>query len=172
MSYPQWSHIIVHCSDTPNGRAYWRRGADTGTYDNLAIDEWHFKRGFRRDPLVPERLHLRAIGYHKVIEISGAVAQGRTMYERGAHTAESMMNSKAIGICLIGKDAFTAGQWCALAREITILQQGPASLAIPEENILGHRDITSKKECPGFDVQAWVKNGMKILPNHLCVRKR
>ena len=135
------STIVFHCADVPNGR-------DDRAED---IDRWHGERGFNRDmTLAPEyQPHLTHIGYHFVIELSGQIIAGRPLTETGAHVAG--WNHDTIGVCMIGRDKFTAEQWEA-ARALTIALKA----TVPSvRRIAGHREF-SPKSCPGFDVVAWV----------------
>lgn len=164
--------LVIHCSATPNGR--WVTARD--------IDAWHQKRGFRREP--PARLQfnpeLMAIGYHHVIYTNGALATGRAHEEVGAHALHH--NARSIGICMVGTDRFSAGQWhnlCELIRALT-QPQGKRPARYPNARIVGHRDLSPDrngngviepqewlKTCPGFDVATWLAGGMALLPDHL-----
>lgn len=122
------SHIVVHCSDTPNNREH--TAAD--------IDRWHKERGWDR------------IGYHYVIRRSGLIEAGRDESEIGAHVKSH--NTGSIGICLIGKDDFTDPQNSALNKLLRDLLS-----RYQHAKILGHRDLDPHKTCPNFDVGAWVR---------------
>lgn len=129
------SEIIVHCSDTPEGR------------DNTVADitAWHKAR------------HFRTIGYHYVIYRDGSIHQGRPEEDVGAHCKEGGHNRHSIGICYIGgrtadgkdyKDTRTPEQKEAL---LSLLRQLKARY--PNAQIYGHRDFSSKP-CPCFDAKA------------------
>ena len=118
--------LIIHCADTPNGN---------GHYTEKHIRQWHLERGFS------------GIGYHYVIRVDGTVAKGRPDDQPGAHTVGE--NSRSLGVCLIGRDAYTPAQWAALKKLVR-------DLALPAH---GHREFTSLKSCPGFDVQEWLAGG-------------
>jgi len=156
--------LIIHCSATPNGRPY--TAAD--------IDVWHLQRGFRRDlSLFPKhRPDLKAIGYHKVIQIGGLIEDGRHLLESGSHCLQHNMIS--IGLCLVGTDQFTAAQWSQLKYLVKQFQ-----VMFPFIKILGHRDTSPDtngdgvieprewlKTCPGFAVADWLTGGMQPLANH------
>jgi N-acetylmuramoyl-L-alanine amidase len=83
------SGIIVHCSDSPQGRG------DT----IIEIDRWHKERGFDK------------VGYHFVILEDGTIQEGRDINVLGAHCKG---HNDMIGICLIGIDEFTVPQYKAL----------------------------------------------------------
>lgn len=125
------TRIVIHCSDTPNGR-------ETSAAD---IHRWH------SDPK-PKGNGWDGIGYHHVITIHGDVQAGRPHYWQGAHAAP--FNQDSLGICLIGRDQFTDAQWRSLEGLV---------LALTEQyqgaEVLGHRDLNNHKTCPNFDVKAW-----------------
>jgi N-acetyl-anhydromuramyl-L-alanine amidase AmpD len=122
--------IVVHCSATPEGR-------DVSTEE---IRQWHLDRGWSD------------IGYHFVIELDGAVYDGRSVELAGAHAKSYNQNS--IGVCYVGgtdddleaKDTRTEEQKEALIELLTKLKAD-----YPGCEIIGHKDI-SDKECPSFDV--------------------
>ena len=119
-------YIVVHCSDTPNGRYH--------TAED--IHRWHLERGWD------------GIGYHSVIRTDGVVDQGRPHYWVGSHTAR--YNGVAIGVCLIGQDEFSAAQWRSLEALLLSL-----TLEFPNAQVVGHCDLNPHKTCPNFDVQTW-----------------
>lgn len=143
-------YIVIHCAATPNG---------DGRFTLEDLDRMHRDRGWRK------------IGYHYVIEVSGACRTGRLEHEIGAHVAGS--NASSIGVCMIGTDKFTLEQWESLQSLITSLQ-----LHYPEAEIVGHRDFSPDKDgdgiieewewlktCPGFDVRTWMLAGKNPLWN-------
>lgn len=62
--------------------------ADTSNQTAAIIKEWHLKKGWND------------IGYNWVIEKSGKIVKGRDESKEGAHTIG--MNSKSIGVCIVG----------------------------------------------------------------------
>lgn len=152
--------LVLHSSATRNG-------------EHVAvqeIDEWHVSRDFRRSARAVERdtRHLRAIGYHRVIYVSGQVVQGRDFDEVGAHAprpedldgldAEAALypgNSRSIGVCLIGTSAYTREQWAALSDEVASLM---ATYKI--ERVWSHYQLNPGKTCPGFSARDWLAGGM------------
>lgn len=162
--------LVIHCSASPNGK--WATARD--------IDEWHAKRGFRRNPdlIGAHAPHLKHIGYHFVILTSGGVEVGRALREIGAHAKGH--NQYSIGTCLIGTDKFTQAQWHVLRQHVQGLQR-----AFPGLRVVGHRDLSPDldgdgtidphewiKTCPGFDVAAWMAGGMAPLTNQVCADAR
>ena len=129
-------YIIIHCADTyPD--------MDIGAAE---IDRWHRARGWLK------------IGYHYVIRRDGLVETGRAMNEAGAHAVG--YNDRSIGVCLVGgksretngpESNFTEQQWKSLEEVIADLIS-----KYPDARVIGHNEV-SKKACPSFDVQNWVK---------------
>lgn len=125
------TEIIVHCSDTPEGRD--DRAAD--------IDRWHKQRGFD------------GIGYHYVIDLYGTIEAGRDIERVGAHAQGH--NANSIGICYIGgadknmkpKDTRTEAQKQSLRLLIKFLK-----LKYKDAKVFGHRDF-AQKACPCFDAK-------------------
>ena len=127
------SLLVVHCSDTKNSQ-------------NLSATDIH-------------KMHLgfgwNGIGYHKIIQRSGKVENGRPEYWIGAHVKGK--NKISLGVCLIGKDKFTKKQFNSLEK---VLRKWKSSY--PNAKILGHRDTgNTKKTRPNFDVITWSKNIFK-----------
>jgi len=138
-------YIVVHCAAT------------TSTMDIGAkeIDRWHRERGFFQ------------IGYHRVIRRNGVIEQGRDMGIPGAHARG--YNERSLAICLVGgcrkdkksgtlvaENNFTDEQWESLRTELRAMRA-----LHPNARIVGHRDLLLKdhaqlKDCPSFDVQAWL----------------
>lgn len=137
--------IILHCSDSSFG-------------DAALIDNWHKQRGWK------------GIGYHYVIlngypdEAShrrgrpqfwrdGEVQSGRHLSEEGAHVHGA--NANSIGICLIGKDQFTAGQFASLANLLAELKGRFGNCPL-----FGHyearRPADPPKSCPNLDME-WLR---------------
>jgi len=119
--------IIIHCSDSPQGR-----GDDVNT-----IRQWHLERGWND------------IGYHYVILEDGTIQVGRDLNKSGAHAKGH--NSNSIGICLIGKDTFTEKQFDSLSYLTKGLKY---QFSIYSKNIVGHYKVSSKT-CPNFDVDKY-----------------
>jgi len=123
-------YIVVHCSDTN----------DTDT----AIDIHKLHLSFGWD----------GIGYHKIINKSGKIEQGRPEYWKGAHAKG--FNDKSLGICLIGKSNFTTKQFNSLKKILLFWKK-----KYPDVEIIGHRDTNlTKKTCPNFDVKLWCKKNL------------
>lgn len=129
------------------------------------IDEWHRAEGFRRLSVARLRAQpaLESIGYHRVILRSGVIVEGRALDEVGAHAKGANGDGRvggledSVGICLVGNGKFSLPQWRALAVELSRLQRDLGALTI-----VGHRNVgTTRTECPGFDVAAWLSDGCR-----------
>lgn len=179
--------IVIHCSATQSGKPLRVE----------AIDAMHAQRGFARSPLAVRAFNsqLPHIGYHFFIGVDGIVYTGRHVDEVGAHAAN--FNARSIGICMAGgveRDGqYTTAQWDALAALVTELANHyHIPLAPPTrhyngmqsytetDGICGHRDLSPDKDgdglvepfewvktCPGFDVRAWLKNGLYPQPQNI-----
>ena len=146
--------IVIHCSASPDGHSL-GNARETAAQ---VIDRWHAEHGFHRShpSINPE---LTAIGYHYVIDCDGTVLTGRGEEEIGAH-AEGH-NANSLGICMVGTRSFTTVQWLALHDLIACLQDKYRNTTLH-----GHREYEDK-ECPGFDVAAWVAGDCVPLCGHL-----
>lgn len=126
--------IIVHCSDSKWG-------------DIKAIEKWHKEKGFSR------------IGYHWVITNGfikpdseydptkdGLIQTGRPYSQVGAHCKGK--NRTSLGVCLIGKELFSANQ---LYRALPLLLGNVMHLFnLKVEDIYGHHDFNNHKTCPNI----------------------
>lgn len=125
------THIITHCSATPEGR----------DIDVTDIRCWHVNDNGWSD-----------VGYHFVITLDGTVQQGRPIDKTGAHCRG--MNSCSVGICLVGgtdyngnpKVTYTLAQWDAWRSLVNHLK-----MILPRgvKNV-GHYEIDPRKTCPNF----------------------
>jgi len=129
--------IIVHCSDSGFGNAH-------------LIDQWHKERGWR------------SIGYHYVIlngrpifgkpynrHYDGIVEPGRPVEKIGAHVDGK--NRDSIGVCLIGRNHFTALQ--LLVSLPDLLRKLTTQHKVPVERINAHYEYSNLKTCPNIDVR-------------------
>ena len=162
----QIKEIIIHCSDSPEGRN------DTAN----DIRSWHKKRGFND------------IGYHYVILLDGTIEVGRAEDQIGAHCSNH--NANSIGICYIGgaewrdgvdekgkpikgkdgktmlipKDTRTVAQYNAMTQLLRDLKK-----KYPKATIHGHCQFANKA-CPSFDVPKYLKQiGLALMTLMLIV---
>lgn len=146
--------IVVHCSDSAFG-------------DARTINSWHEERGFAQTGGDGVTYH---IGYHAVIlngirkygepydaRSDGLIEAGRPPTMQGAHCKARGMNSKALGVCLVGHpDRFTRNQMDSLERVLTFwCLRYPITL----HEIHGHNyyDPIHRAYDPGFGVENWLK---------------
>ena len=129
----KWSYIIIHHSATDVGDA---------DYFNIL----HRRRGWD------------GIGYDFVIDNGTKGKQDGAIevsfrwinQENGAHCHASEMNSKGIGICLVGnfsKERVSEKQMSSLVYLVNILRK---YYLVPSSHIMGHGRVPgAKTECPG-----------------------
>lgn len=134
------NELIVHCSDSPEGR--------NDTVDD--IRRWH-----TMPP--PKGNGWSDIGYHYVIHLDGSVHVGRDVDLIGAHCSKGGHNTYSIGICYVGgkdnqagfpKDTRTDAQKAALMSLLIDLKK-----LYPKAKIYGHRDFDKGKACPSFNAK-------------------
>lgn len=122
--------LVVHCSDTE----------DKKDLRALDIHKMHINFGWD------------GIGYHKIINRSGKIENGRPEFWIGAHVRGK--NSVSLGVCLIGKEKFTKNQFRSLER---VLRRW--KIFYPNAKIVGHCDFKdTNKTCPNFNVNMWVRS--------------
>ena len=138
MARKKTDYIVIHCAGTKPSM----------DIDIDVIDQWHRKRGFF------------SAGYHYFLKRDGTRETGRSLDEVGAHAKG--FNHRSIGICLAGgvseedhtvaENNFTKQQWVELELLLEELIR-----TYPSAKIIGHNQI-SQKDCPSFDVQAYLKD--------------
>jgi N-acetylmuramoyl-L-alanine amidase len=126
---------------------------DSGTKSWDAIRKYHI-----------ETMKMNDIGYHKGIEDVGGIIQvltGRADTTSGAHTKELGMNSKSIGICVVGNYDIIPPplEYLEILKKICYAYM--INYSIPTKNILGHREVGLMA---GFD---WKKGQFKTCPGRL-----
>ena len=122
--------------------------------DVATLRGWHLARGFTD------------IGYHAVIlnghrgarskyneQLDGQISMGRSEKLTGAHCAKAGMNSKSLGVCLVGNSTerdFTPRQYTAL---VHYLAKKCDQYKIPVSHIVQHSDFEPGKPfCAGVDL--------------------
>ena len=138
--------IIIHCTDTPEGRDY--------TVEQIRAD--HKRQGWSD------------IGYHYVIYRNGHIENGRDVNLIGAHCQKGGHNTYSIGIAYVGgceakpgveykdqrrKDTRTLAQRASLMKLLMDLRK-----LYPEAKIYGHHDFEPSKLCPCFDAKTEYKD--------------
>lgn len=138
--------IIVHCTDTPEGRPH--TVADIRLWHTLPVSEGG--RGWSD------------IGYHYVVYLDGTIHEGRDVGKIGAHCAIDGHNNYSIGVVYVGgrtkdmknfKDTRTELQKNALLRLMMDLRR-----LYPQAKIYGHHDFDPGKQCPCFDAKTAYKH--------------
>lgn len=127
-------YIVVHCSAS-------QAKTDLSAAD---IRRMHMQNGWMD------------IGYHFVIRRDGSVETGRPEGVVGSHVKG--YNSESVGVCLVGGiDSKGRGEFNYTDAQMDALKGVLKALSAihPEAEILGHRDLDPKKECPCFDVRKW-----------------
>ena len=129
--------LTIHCAATPEGRHV--------THEQ--ITQW-------------DKAKFGQTSYHWVVELDGSMHRTLRDDQLGAHVGRA--NTGNIGICYIGgvdkklnpKDTRTDAQKKSLLTLIRTYKE-----RYPGIVIRGHRDWPgTKKACPSFDVQAWLKS--------------
>jgi N-acetylmuramoyl-L-alanine amidase len=134
--YPskKWKYIVIHHSATEDGSA-------------LQFHRWHLNKGWDK-----------GVGYHFVIDNDHSEKQDGQIestprwikQEDGAHCKAGDMNTRAIGICLVGnfdKDRVSRKQMDSLVYTVNKLRR---SYNIPLNRIIGHGKVQgASTHCPG-----------------------
>ena len=137
--------IIVHCTDTPEGRPH--------TVADIKL--WH-----TLPP--PKGRGWSDIGYHYVVYLDGTIHEGRDVDKIGAHCTIDGHNNYSIGVVYVGgrtkdmknfKDTRTELQKNALLRLMMDLRR-----LYPQAKIYGHHDFDPGKQCPCFDAKTAYKH--------------
>lgn len=124
------THIVIHHSLTVDGK----------TVSWGAIRKYHTQTNGWQD-----------IGYHfgvELIDDTYEILVGRESTDPGAHCKENGMNSKSLGICVVGNFDLAPpppAQMDKLVKHVKSLMQ---QWGIPKANIHRHHDF-SAKSCPG-----------------------
>ncbi|MCK5229179.1 MAG: N-acetylmuramoyl-L-alanine amidase [Desulfobulbaceae bacterium] len=139
--------IVVHHS-----------ASDRKTTTKNDIEKWHKDRGFSQ------------IGYHKIIEGTGMIKEGRSELIQSAHAKGANLGS--FGVCVVGnfeKESCNPEQINSLVKVLT--QWCKAHDGLDETKIYGHYNVpggTTKTVCPGkhlksglSDIKLKVKNKLK-----------
>ena len=122
--------LVVHCTDTD----------DKKNLKALDIHKMHINFGWD------------GIGYHKIINRSGKIENGRPEFWMGAHVKGE--NNVSLGVCLVGKEKFTKNQFRSLEQ---VLRRW--KVIYPSAKIVGHCDFKhTNKTCPNFNVKKWVRS--------------
>ena len=130
--------IVIHCAST-------KPSMDIGYKE---IRKWHVEDNGWDD-----------VGYHYIVRRDGKVEVARSEAFQGAHAPA--VNSKSIGVCLVGgmaedggaENNFTLEQFLSLKYLIKKIKTTNPNI----KEILGHCDVQDNKpNCPGFNLKEWL----------------
>lgn len=135
--YPsrKWRYIIIHHSGTEEGSA-------------LQFHRWHLNKGWDK-----------GVGYHFVIDNGQSEKQNGQIestprwikQEDGAHCKADDMNSRAIGICLVGNFDVDKVSHKQMESLIYLVNKLRRHYNIPLNHILGHGKVSgASTHCPGL----------------------
>lgn len=127
---PKWDRIMIHHSLTKDG----------SVVDWEAIRKYHV-----------ETEHWLDIGYHIGVEKMQNGLQavlGRPLTMDGAHCKEQSMNSKAIGVCVMGNFDLAPPPAETLDFLVRLVIK-PFMQLLGIKEIVFHRDYATYKSCPG-----------------------
>lgn len=152
-------YIIIHHSATKDGQ----------TVDWEAITRYHTSwryngqiiSALKAEELINKGVKgvespWRDIGYHWGIEIVNnevVVMQGRPETMAGAHTTQQGMNSKSLGICVVGNYDLVAPSDDVMLALANLCAKKLIQYGLTIDRIKAHRDYANKT-CPGklFDM--------------------
>ena len=121
------SMLVVHHS-----------ASSRATTTKKTIEKWHKARGFKE------------IGYHKLIDGTGKVIDGRSELKVGAHAKGA--NSNSLGVCLAGNFETESPTGAQIKALVDVLTAWCKKYKISEAAIHGHGSVpggTTKTKCPG-----------------------
>ena len=93
-----------------------------------------------------------------MIEWDGSVRQGRPIDDWGAHVKG--YNHESVAICLVGGlnfDNDLCDNFTRLQKHILKFLAGGCQQLWPEAVVKGHYHLNEDKDCPCFDVDAWLE---------------
>ena len=134
-TYPstKWKYIVIHHSASDEGNSF-------------TFDKWHRSKGWD------------GVGYHFVIDNGTDNKQDGQLetsprwikQQDGSHCKAASMNTKGIGICLVGNFNKTCVSRKQLDSLVALVSQLRQYYHIPYENIIGHKQAPgASTECPG-----------------------
>jgi N-acetylmuramoyl-L-alanine amidase len=93
-----------------------------------------------------------AIGYHHVITAHGLLEYTRPIHLQGAHTQGH--NNGTLGVCVIGDNTIPEHRWNHFQMRALFNHYDAVLRLFPNIKVYGHKDLSSKTECPGIDVRS------------------
>ena len=134
--------LVVHHSAT-----------DKATTTINSIERGHRERGFVQ------------IGYHKVIEGSGVIRNGRPESIQGAHARGANLGS--LGVCVVGNFEIEVPNTAQIDSLVNVLTKWCIDNGIDHTKIYGHYNVpggTTPTVCPGRNLRSLmvqIKNRVK-----------
>lgn len=128
----------------------------------------------RRDEAAVDRFNSKYpyVAYHFFLPCDGGTYALRGEDEVGSHISPNQVlrafNSDSLGAVLVGLDAYTLEQWDELRNLVVDVRRRYGEDLV----VCGHRDVNHGRDCPGFDVAAWLASGMEPLPGHIITAPR
>lgn len=153
MNKPEF--IIIHHSYSPDNKKI---------NDWASIKKYHMSYRYNNEviPAVRAKVLIGAgfdvippwsdIGYHKGIEYDDGilvVREGRNELTEGAHCKENHMNSRSIGICMVGRYDLQPPNEEQMKKLVELCADICRRYNIPIENIRPHHEFANYKTCPG-----------------------
>lgn len=110
------------------------------------------------------------IGYQYGIELVGnyyEVLLGRMVNTPGAHCKENGMNSRSIGICMVGNFDVTLPPVPQYNKAVQLVCSLMDVFNIPASRVYGHNQFATYKSCPGkkFNMQAFREDVDRAMHN-------
>jgi hypothetical protein len=160
---PEREFIMCHHSTTPDGQTFdiqsiWDYHMSYRINYHIVSTEEYLRRLANKDGKVFQPAW-SDVSYNALAEVIGKhvhVVMGRPLYKIGAHCPDQDMNRRAWSICFVGnydKDEPSTVMLEAAAKRFIV----PLMLMnkkITLDHIIGHRDATKNRTCPGnkFDL--------------------
>ena len=126
------SKLVVHHS-----------ASNRKTTTKKKIEQWHKDRGFSK------------IGYHKVIEGTGTIVNGRSESIQGAHAKGA--NAGSLGVCVTGNFEDETPHNGQIDSIVKVLTQWCKDHSLDETKIYGHFNVpgcTTSTSCPGKNLKS------------------
>ncbi len=112
----------------------------SGPVSAATIRRWHKAKGWSD------------VGYQEIIERSGKLVYGRSLFKGGAHCPPHNRNS--IGICVVGDNRPGKHPWTRAQLRTLRARVAAWRGVYPGIKVRGHRDVGSTPTlCPGLDIE-------------------
>lgn len=146
-NFPSW--LIVHHS------------AASELQTVQSIENYHLSLGWE------------GVGYQYLITNTGQVWLGRPEHYHGAHVSEQSMNTKSIGICLIGNFDVTMPTQAQIDALKSLLKSKMTQYNIQPSQVVPHRHFATYKSCYGnLLANDWVLNILSSSSSEVDILKK